>query len=132
MRNRPFAILLCLLIFACRQGVEAPKTVLPAEEMKPLLWDVIRAQNLSRQLARKDSTLDEKTETKELTQKVFGFHKVTEEQFNRSYDWYIKHPDILREMLDSLYTQEQRKVSDSQHNSGHPRPLLKRKGELIE
>ncbi len=76
--------------------------------MSEILWDIIRAQALANEVARKDSSINVEFQTKVFTQKVFEIHHVTSSSFDKSYDWYSGHPDILRLMFDSLYTQKQR------------------------
>ena len=77
--------------------------------MKSILWDVMRAQSLSREIALKDSTVDLAIKTKSLTQNVFEIHKTDSAQFNKSYNWYVKHPSDLKLIFDSLYVQKERK-----------------------
>ncbi len=76
--------------------------------MSSIVWDVLRAQSLANEIARKDSSLNVDSETKTLTQKVFEIHGITSSSFDKSYDWYSSHPNILRLMFDSLYSQKQR------------------------
>jgi hypothetical protein len=106
---------LCMIIFvACSSPDETPPGIISAEEMKPLIWDVMKAQNLAQQMAKKDSTLNDSIETVRLTEKVFNIYKINKEEFKKSYDWYIKHPTVLKEIFDSLYFQKQRNTSEFQ------------------
>ena len=79
--------------------------------MKSILWDVMRAQSLARELSLKDSTIDIANETKLLSQKIFEIHKTDSALFNKSYNWYVKHPDDLKLIFDSLYAQKERENS---------------------
>jgi len=76
--------------------------------MKSVLWDVMRAQSLAREIALKDSTVDLAIKTKSLTQKVFEIHKIDSAQFIESYNWYVKHLTDLKLIFDSLYAQKER------------------------
>lgn len=79
--------------------------------MKNILWDVMRAQTLATEISRKDSTVNPAVETKTLSQKVFQIHKTDSANFNKSYNWYVKHPDVLKLIFDSLYIQKERENS---------------------
>jgi hypothetical protein len=96
------------ILFSCYNANKAPSDIIKPEVMKSVLWDVMRAQTLSRQIVLKDSTIDLAIETKSLTQKVFKIHKTDSAQFNKSYNWYVKHPTDLKLIFDSLYTQKER------------------------
>ncbi len=79
--------------------------------MKSILWDVMRAQSLVRELSLKDSTVDVAIRTQLLFQKIFEIHRTDSALFNKSYNWYVKHPDDLKLIFDSLYVQKARENS---------------------
>ncbi len=79
--------------------------------MKSILWDVMRAQTLAQETSLKDSTIDVAVETKFLSQKIFEIHKTDSAHFIESYNWYVKHPDLLKLIFDSLYIQKQREMT---------------------
>lgn len=76
--------------------------------MQSILWDVMRAQTLAGETALKDSSIDAAIETKILSKKAFQIHKTDSAHFTESYNWYLKHPDRLKLIFDSLYAQKQR------------------------
>ena len=92
--------------------------------MKSILWDVMRAQTLAQEISIKDSTMDVAIETKILSQKVFEIHKTDSMHFVQSYNWYVKHPETLKLIFDSLYAQKQRKseleLQRKEKVEGHP------------
>ena len=98
---------ICML-FSCSGKNKIPSGIIPSKEMSAIMWDILSAQSLANEIARKDSSLNVDAETKTLTQKVFEIHKITPSSFDKSYDWYSSHPNILRLMFDSLYSQKQR------------------------
>lgn len=85
-----------------------PSGFIQPKQMQNILWDVIRAQALSGEISRKDSSVNEIAETKALTQKVFQIHNITTAEFDKSYAWYTNHPEVLRLLFDSLNAQRQR------------------------
>ena len=103
---------ICML-FSCSDKNKTPSGIILPKEMPGIMWDVIRAQALANEVARKDSSINVESQTKALTQKVFEIHHITSSSFDKSYDWYSAHPDILRLMFDSLYTQKQRENDEN-------------------
>lgn len=96
------------LLWSCSEKNKIPAKIIQPNEMQNILWDVMRAQALSNEIARKDSSINEIAETKVLTQRVFEIHNITSTAFSRSYSWYTNHPDIMKIIFDSLNAQNQR------------------------
>jgi ribonuclease HII len=101
----------CILIFAtsvlfysCKERV--PSGIIKQNKMQEVLWDMLRADALSHQLANSDSTKLPDDERAKLTRQVFIIHNITENQFDKSYSYYAQHPEIMRNMLDSLNSQK--------------------------
>lgn len=113
-----------VIFFSCSSVDTPPRNVIKPKEMKSLLWDVMRAQTLARENSLKDSSLDVAVETKVLTQKIFQIHRTDSTHFTSSYNWYVKHPDILKLIFDSLYVQKQResdtRLKAKEKKFGHP------------
>lgn len=105
-------IIICCLITiffaACYSADKPPAEVIKSEQMKNILWDLMTAQALASQLSMKDSSINQALETKRLSEKVFSIHHTDSASFNNSYNWYVKHPQILKRIFDSLYSQKQR------------------------
>lgn len=120
MKTRIF-LFISLVFISCYSVDKRPSTIIKPKEMQSILWDVMRAQTLASETALKDSSLDVAIETKMLSKKAFQIHKTDSADFARSYDWYVKHPDKLKLIFDSLYVQKQR-----EHDT-----LLKRKEKLL-
>ncbi len=76
--------------------------------MSGIIWDLVKAQALASEVARKDSSMNVEARRKILTREVFEIHKTDSNDFDKSYDWYTNHPELLRIMIDSLYIQKQR------------------------
>ncbi|MGI8581651.1 MAG: DUF4296 domain-containing protein [Chitinophagaceae bacterium] len=97
-------MLISIFFISCKESV--PRGIIKPQKMQRILWDVFRADALSQQIAKNDSTKLSPDENARLTRKVFLIHDITEEQFEKSYSYYIHHPDIIRTMLDSLNAQQ--------------------------
>ncbi len=66
------------------------------KEDAEILWDVLRADALSQQLVKSDSTKSLTNESVRLIKRVFVIHNINQEQFDKSYTYYTKHPDDLQ------------------------------------
>jgi len=119
MKNIFFLTVLSFFI-SCSGKNKVPPEIIPPNKMQKVLWDVIRAQALSSETARKDSTVNEIAETKVLTQKVFEIYKITSKAFDQSYNWYTNHPDVMRIVFDSLNAQKQRESQLQQKEKYQP------------
>jgi len=77
------------------------------------MWDMIRADNLAEERARRDSFLNLNHENLELINEVFAIHKIKRSEFEKSLQFYQNNPDMLRAMLDSIKMQQSRKKKDT-------------------
>jgi hypothetical protein len=106
-------ISLNVLTFGCIQDTKIPKDILPQNEMRKIMWDLIRADAYVSAFIMKDSTKDQKTESAILYEKIFGIHSTTRETFKKSLAFYESRPDLFKAISDSLRIDE-RKGSESQ------------------
>lgn len=112
-----------ILLFSCYNRERVPSKIIQPNEMGNIMWDMMRAQSLASEIVLKDSTVDLANKTKRLSQKVFEIHKTDSAQFNKSYNWYIKHPDVLKRIFDSVFAQKQREDNQElKKNQIHHRP----------
>jgi len=116
-------LLVCLSAFvwfliSCTDKDKIPAGVLPKEKMQKVLWDVIQAERF-RETFMRDSSKDLKAETFKLYAQVFEIHKVTKDEFVKSYKFYMSRPDIARDMFDSLATRANRRREEMYK----PKPL---------
>src|SRR5450432_686880 len=98
---------LCLLFFvfiiSCTNKNSIPSGIIPKNEMQKVLWDMIQADQFSKQFILKDSAKKNvSAETMKLYDQVFQIHHITKDEFQKSYQFYIGHPDILKILLDTL------------------------------
>ena len=112
MRSLLF-ISLIILTFGCIQDKKIPKDVLPQNEMRKIMWDLIRADAYVSAFVMKDSTKDQKTESAILYEKIFDIHSTTRETFKKSLAFYESRPDLFKAISDSLRIDE-RKGSEYQ------------------
>ena len=102
-----FCFLLLLLTISCSKS-KIPEDIIPPEKMQDIFWDYIRADILTTEIIQKDSTKNTLHENLFLQRKVFAIHNVTKEHFYKSYDYYSKHPDLMKVMMDSMMVKQNR------------------------
>lgn len=92
-----------LLLAACTHRDRMPKGVYPREKMQAVLWDMLLADRYAALYLFKDSLrIDVKQETFKLYEEVFAVHNTNREAFIKSYRYYLAHPNLSKQMLDSL------------------------------
>jgi len=99
-------LFLVFLFTACKDTV--PKNVLSPKEMQAVLNDVFRADELANIYNNKDSLYKKTDKRSELYQTVFKIHHISKEQFRESFQFYQSRPDLLKPILDSLQSQNNR------------------------
>lgn len=96
-------VLMLILGFGCSDKNQTPSGVIPRNEMEKIIWDMMEADQYASTYVLKDSAhTDVKQETLKLYQQVFQLHKISREDFSKSYAYYQSHPDVARNMFDSL------------------------------
>lgn len=100
-----------LLIFfivcfvSCGNKNKVPGNVLPPAKMQAVMWDMMRAdQFLADYVMNKDTakTRNIDQESIRMYQQVFGIHKISKEQFEKSISWYRDNPERLKVIMDSI------------------------------
>jgi len=123
---RIIAGLICIvLIVGCSEKDNIPSGILDKEEMGSILWDMMQADQYASSYLIKDSAkVNVKMETLKLYEEVFRLHKVSREEFRRSFQFYQDHPDITRVLFDSLIARGNRMRSESYSHPSAPTPSV--------
>jgi len=98
-------LLLLMIIFgvACNSKPDAPEKLLSRDKMEDILWDLMRADLfINNYMVIKDTALDKKQQGIELYSQILKLHKVSQEQFRESFQYYRSQPEELKVMMDSL------------------------------
>ena len=99
--------------------------LLSKSEMQAVLWDVIGADVFTDQFVKKDSSKNASLENMKLQNKIFAIHKVSKENFYKSYDYYMLHPEDMKIILDSMTASAERdrsKMLQNQYNKNPSNP----------
>lgn len=78
--------------------------------MQAVFWDYIRADIFTDEFIKKDSAKNSAVENARLQQQVFFKHKVSRETFYRSYDYYLKHQGLMKDLVDTMLVRQQKKI----------------------
>ncbi|HMU45726.1 MAG TPA: DUF4296 domain-containing protein [Chitinophagaceae bacterium] len=96
-------LLVLFLISSCSGKDEIPSDVLAKDEMKTVLWDMIRAdQFLQNYVFAKDTSAKKKQESISLYQQVLNIHGISKEKFEKSFAYYKSNPQLIQSIMDSL------------------------------
>ena len=101
--TRVFILLICCFVLGCVNKDSIPANIIQKDSMRTVLLDMMVADQYSKQYFSKDTTKGKmQTETRDLYQQVFEIHHITNEDFKRSYQFYISRPDLARSLFDSV------------------------------
>ena len=101
-------IILIISNFACIRDNKIPKDVIPQNQMRKIMWDLMRADAYVTDFVMKDSTRDKKAESAKLYEKIFEINSTTRETFKKSLSFYQSRPDLFKVISDSLRADEKK------------------------
>ncbi len=96
------AFLVFLFLYACTSADRTvPSDVIPVNEMKLLVWDMLQAGELADVFKENDTTeiLDTTTQ---IYRQVLDLHKTDKQKFYHSYSYYEDHPLLNKQLFDSV------------------------------
>jgi uncharacterized protein DUF4296 len=104
MKKRTVSLLIvvCLISGACGGKNSVPSGILPREKMEKVMWDMVMADQYASYLAKDSAHLDLKQERLRLYEQVFRLHDISRDKFQKSYAYYMEHPELNQLLFDSL------------------------------
>lgn len=103
-------LLALIFLYACTNEASVPDGVLPPQQMAAVLYDAIRADELTDLRVLQDSTFRTFGKRTALYDTVLRLHNLAKERFNASLAFYQGRPDLLKIVLDTL---QQRVAADT-------------------
>lgn len=103
---RLYLLISLLTILSCSRS-KYPKGVLEPEKMQAVYWDYLRADVYTKELLSKDSSLLLDSANVVFQQQLFNKHNISKEDFYKSYDFYISHQLLMKDMLDTMLIRQQ-------------------------
>ena len=100
--------ILTIFFSACVRNNKIPKGIIAQNEMRKLMWDLMRADAYIADFVMKDSSRDQKAESAVLYEQIFTIHSTTADVFKRSLAYYQSRPDLLKVITDSLRSDEKK------------------------
>jgi hypothetical protein len=95
-------ILFFILFFLLSCNNKLPKGILEEKKMEKVLWDILKVDTYSKTYIAKDSTKNAAIENAKMQQQIFDLHKITKDQFYKSYNYYLANGDLIKPLLDSI------------------------------
>jgi hypothetical protein len=92
----------------CVRNNRLPKDVIPQNDMRKIMWDLMRADAYVSDYIMKDSSRNKIAESAILYEKIFTIHATTQESFKKSLAFYESRPDLLKVITDSLKSDEKK------------------------
>lgn len=96
-----YSCILLALLVSCKDKNTIPQGIIQPEKMKMVFWDILRANTLAEEVAKKDSAKKIQIENTNLQRQVFAMHHISKEDFFKSYNFYTQHPALMLSLLDS-------------------------------
>jgi Domain of unknown function (DUF4296) len=89
-------------VFLLSCGNQLPKGIVEQKKMEKVLWDILKVDTYSKNYIAKDTTKNAAVENAKMQQQVFDLHKITKEEFYKSYTYYLAHSDLIKPLLDTI------------------------------
>jgi len=113
-----------VLLLACGKETKLPSDVIPPEEMVGILVNIHQADAKVGNLKISEDSAFTVMRHYELF--VWDQHGVSEEEYSRSQQWYLQHPDlytkVYTEVVDSLSVLDEMAKAKPEQNDPAPAP----------
>jgi 2-succinyl-5-enolpyruvyl-6-hydroxy-3-cyclohexene-1-carboxylate synthase len=70
--------------------------------MEKIIWELTEADVFTQDFISKDSSKNLEKENLKLQLKIFAKNKTDRKTFYKSYDYYLKHEELLKPLLDTI------------------------------
>ncbi len=90
---------LCFFLLCCNQKGHS---VLSPDKMEIIMWELTQADVFTQDFVAKDSSKNLEKENLKLQLKIFAKNKTDRKAFYESYNYYLKHEELLKPILDTI------------------------------
>jgi len=111
-----------MLLLSCGKNQSSEGNILSADKMQAVMWDFIQADAYTEFYLKKDSSKNASLQNAALQKKIFSIHKITKEDFYKSFDYYSGHSSDMRTILDSISAKAERQRSKMMERKYSPHP----------
>lgn len=126
MKGLIFLLIAAMLLAACGSSNSVPAGIIPSQQMETILWQIMEADQYMTTVLAKDSTKKSNVERSRIYQQIFELNKTSREAFQKSYQFYITHPEITKIVFDSITAKATRQRTDMYQHK--PDSAVKRPG----
>jgi Domain of unknown function (DUF4296) len=102
-----FFIIISVVLFSCSDD-NLPRGILSHEKMELMLWEQMKADAFTKEFISKDPSKNLEVENIQLQQKLFAKYKIDKDDFYKSYQYYLKHDALMKDVLDSIVAKQTR------------------------
>jgi len=97
-----FFVLAVLYMAGCANRDAVPGDIISKQKMETIIWQLIQSDEYINIRSVKDTTKKISAEKMKIYQQVFDLNGVSLAAFKKSYLFYMEHPNISKEMFDSI------------------------------
>ena len=90
---------LSFFLLCCKQNNQS---ILSSDEMGKIVWELTQADVFTQDFIIKDSSINLEKENLKIQLKIFSKNNTDRKSFYKSYDYYLKHEELLKPLLDSI------------------------------
>ena len=94
-----FLFFLSVFLLSCNK---TEKDILSPDKMEKILWELTKSEVFTQEYISKDSSKNLSLENLKLQQKIFAKYNTEKKIFYKSYEYYLKHDELLKPLLDSM------------------------------
>lgn len=103
-----FVIASLAFCWGCGHRNSIPGNILPPDQMRKIIWDMMRTDAYVSDFLAKDSSKNLSAESIRLYEEVFKLHHTNGDAFRKSLAFYQVHPDLFKVITDSLRSDEKK------------------------
>jgi hypothetical protein len=97
-----------VFLLSCTTKSKEPTGILKPDKMQAVLWDVLRAQAFTVEFIKKDTTKNDVEENLKLQQEIFAIHRISKEEFYRSFEYYKTNSGPMKAIMDTIMNRADR------------------------
>ena len=97
-----FSLMLPLIVSACINKNDVPQNIIKPQKMQKVMMDMLLADAVNSEMSSRDTNFKLTAQNKYRFEQIFKNHKISKDQFYKSYNYYLSHPDIFKPITDSI------------------------------
>jgi hypothetical protein len=109
-----FFISIIAIFFSCNDS-KVPYNIIQPNDMENILWDQMKADAFTKDYLTRNDAVDLEKENIMMQQKIFEKYDIDKTQFYKSYQFYLAHESIFKNVLDSIIV-KQTKFKDAERS----------------